>query len=84
MTLIQWLAVAFATVLVLVAVFFNYAIGATGCDYARTYVQNGVVYVWARDCTPEVVMCDDIERPGCFEAAGLKAFEGGKDLERIR
>ena len=84
MNLIQWLALAIAAVLIVVCVFINYALSATGCDYARTYVRDGVVYVWARDCVPEVVMCDDVERPGCLEAAGIFVSEGGKDLERIR
>jgi hypothetical protein len=84
MTATKLLALSCAIVAVLAVVFFNYAIGSHGCDYTRTHVRNGVVYVWARDCVPEVVMCDDVERPGCLEAAGIKVFEGGKDLERIR
>lgn len=68
----------------LIFCFFEYATGSRGCDYTRTHVRNGVVYVWARDCVPEVVMCADTERPGCLEAAGIHVIENVKDLERIR
>lgn len=84
MTKTKLLTIAFAAVAILAVVFFNYALGSPGCHYTRTHVRNGVVYVWARDCVPEVVMCNDVERPGCLEAAGIHVIEGVKDLEKLR
>jgi len=84
MTPTKWLAVLCAIAITLAVVFFNYAIAATGCDYVRTYSDRGVVYVWAVDCTPEIIVCDNIERPGCTEAAGLHVPVRTNGLDKIR